>query len=387
MPGGQSLIHFACSLTGSTVETPLRILSLVLALCASQAFAADIVVGQSAPLTGGNAELGNDIRNGALAYFKKVNDAGGIGGSAIKLVSLDDRNDTKLSAENTAKLVNEDNVVALFGYASSTLSVPAMPVVADKKVPFFAPFTGADTIRKQNDFVYTVRATYADEINKIINFWGNLGSTRVTVLHYDDAVGKDNFATVAKVLEKFDKKPVSVAIKRNADVTEANIKDVIASDPSILVVTTLYAPVAQMVKKLKGAGKQYMVTSLSFAGANQIAKALGADAAGISVALTVPTPQQHSIPVVKECSDAWTALGQKDAMSVTALESCIAAKVLVEGMRKAGGAVNRVSLQRSLSAIGRYDTGGYVVDFKPGFRHGGSYVGMAVIRADGGLRS
>ena len=359
----------------------------MLLFAASSAYSADIVVGQSAPLTGGNADLGNDIRNGALAYFKKVNDAGGVAGSQIQLVTLDDKNDARQSGENTGKLLADDSVVALFGYASSTLSVPAMPAVAEKKVPFFAPFTGADTIRKQNEFVYTVRATYADEIEKIINFWGNLGSTKVTVLHYDDAVGKENFATVAKVLEKFGRKPVSVAIKRNTDVTDANIQAVIASDPNILVVTTLYAPVAQMVKKLKAAGKQYMVTSLSFAGASQIAKALGPDAAGISVALTVPTPHSQSIPVVKECTAAWTALGQKEGMSVTALEACIAAKVLVEGMKRAGGSISRASLHRSLSAIGRYDTGGYVVDFKPGFRHGGSYVDIALIRANGEVRN
>lgn len=62
---------------------------------------AEIVVGQSAPLTGGNAELGNDIRNGALAYFRKVNDAGGLAQGRIRLVSLDDKNQTKLSEENT----------------------------------------------------------------------------------------------------------------------------------------------------------------------------------------------------------------------------------------------------------------------------------------------
>src|SRR5690349_19462592 len=173
----------------------MRIFACILLVAAAPAIAQDIVVGQSAPLTGGNAELGNDIRNGALAYFKKVNDHGGVGGQKIKLVTLDDRNDTKLSAENTAKLVEGENPVALFGYASSTLSIPAMPKVQEGKVPFFAPFTGADTIRKQNEFVYTIRATYADEIEKIINFWGNLDSTSVTVLHYDDPVGKQNFET------------------------------------------------------------------------------------------------------------------------------------------------------------------------------------------------
>ncbi len=365
----------------------MRYLLCLLFLVTSLASANEIVIGQSAPLSGGNADLGKDIRNGALAYFKKVNDAGGVNGGKIKLVTLDDKNDTKLSAENTRKLVDEQDVVALFGYASSTLSIPAMPKVKERKVPFFAPFTGADTIRKQNDFVYTVRATYADELEKIINFWGSLGSTRVTVLHYDDTVGKQNFETVARSLGKFGKKPVSVSIKRNEAVLAASVQEIIASDPQIVVVTTLYAPIAQVVKMLKAANKQYMVSSLSFAGASQIAKALGPDAAGISVALTVPTPKQQSIPVVKECVDAWAALGQTETMSVTALESCIAAKVLVTGMKKAGKDISRESLQKSLAALGRVDTGGFVVEFKPGFHHGGKYVDIAVIRLNGELRS
>jgi branched-chain amino acid transport system substrate-binding protein len=364
----------------------MRILCCALLVAAAPTFAQDIVVGQSAPLTGGNAELGNDIRNGALAYFKKVNDAGGLPQGKLKLVTLDDGNDTKLSAENTRKLVTEQNAVALFGYASSTLSIPAMPTVLEHKVPFFAPFTGADTIRKQNEYVYTVRATYQDEINKIINFWGNLGNTRVTVLHYDDTVGKQNFETVANVLKKYDRTPVSVSIKRNAAITDQNVKDAIASDPQVMVVTTLYAPAAQMIKKLKTAHGGTLVTSLSFAGASQLAKALGPDATGVSVALTVPTPRAKTIAVVKECDDAWSAAGQKDPMSVTALESCIAAKVLVEGMRRSGRDLTRASLHRALSALGRYDAGGYVVDFKPNFRHGGSYVGMALLKPNGEVR-
>lgn len=364
----------------------MRILACTLVLAAAPALAQEIVVGQSAPLTGGNAELGNDIRNGALAYFHKVNEAGGLPQGKLKLVTLDDRNDTKLSAENTAKLVKEQDVAALFGYASSTLSVPAMPVVMEYKVPFFGPFTGADTIRKQNEYVYTVRATYADEITKIINFWGNLGNTRITVLHYDDTVGKQNFETVATVLKKFERTPVSVAVKRNAEITEQNVKDVIASDPNVLVVTTLYAPAAQLIRKLKAAGRATMITSLSFAGASQLAKALGPDATGVSVAITVPTPRSKGIPVVKECDDAWVASGQREPMSVTALEACIGAKVLVEGMKRAGKDLTRASLHRSLSALGRFDTGGYVVDFKPNFHHGGSYVGMALLRPNGEVR-
>jgi ABC-type branched-subunit amino acid transport system substrate-binding protein len=362
--------------------------SLVLcSIIATSAGAAEIMIGQSTPLTGGNADLGNDIRNGARAYFEKVNAAGGVNGHKLTLVSLNDKNDTAIAAENTKKLITENNVVALFGYASATLSIPAMPFVKENRVPFFAPFTGADTIRKQNDYVYTVRATYNDEIEKIINFWGSLGSTRVTVLHYDDEVGKQNFETVSRTLQKFNKKPTSISIKRNVDLPDDAVSRIAASDPQIIIVTTLYAPAAQMVKKLRAANRPYPVTSLSFVGASQLAKALGPEAAGISVALTVPTAKTLSVPVIKECTEAWTTLGQKETMSVTAIESCIAAKVLVEGIRKAGKEVTRESLQRSLSAMGRVDVGGYIVEFRPGFRHGGKFVDIAVILANGELRS
>jgi branched-chain amino acid transport system substrate-binding protein len=364
----------------------MRFLACTLLLAAAPAFAEDIVVGQSAPLTGSNAELGNDIRNGALAYFQKINNAGGLPAGKLKLVTLDDHNETAVAGENTKKLLDEYNAVALFGYASSTLSIPAMPAVVEHKVPFFAPFTGADTIRQQNEYVYTVRATYADEIGKIVNFWGNLGSTKVAVLHYDDTVGRQNFDTVAAVLKKYNRTPVSVAIHRNAAISDKNVRDVIAADPNVLVVTTLYAPAAEMVRKLKAANRATMITSLSFAGASQLAKALGPDATGVSVSLTVPTPRSQGVPVVKECGDAWTASGQKETMSVTALESCIAAKVLVEGMKRSGRELTRASLHRSLAALGRYDAGGYVVDFKPSFHHGGSYVGMALLRPNGEVR-
>src|ERR1044072_6630883 len=100
----------------------MRTLACLLLLAAAPAIAQDIVVGQSAPLTGANAELCNDIRHGVLAYLHKVHEDGGVGGAKLKLVTLDDRNETKQSAENTQKLVAEQNVVALFGYASSTLS-------------------------------------------------------------------------------------------------------------------------------------------------------------------------------------------------------------------------------------------------------------------------
>src|SRR5438874_2496786 len=156
-----------------------------------------VLLGQSAPLSGANKSLSDDIRNGALAYFKKINDAGGVNGRRIELVTLDDANDTKRAGENTRKLLEENSVLALFGYASATLSRPALPFVEKDKAPFLAPFTGADPMRAFNKYVYNMRASYADELEKIVDHYAKYGVKRFSIVHYDDVVGKENFSAGA----------------------------------------------------------------------------------------------------------------------------------------------------------------------------------------------
>ena len=369
----------------------MKTLKLTLAVLATAlppfAFAAGptILVGQSAPLTGSNAEIGKDIRDGAIAYFKKVNDAGGINGRQIQLVSVDDKNDRKTAGANANKLVNEQNVVALFGFASATLSLDAMPVVKEKKVPFFAPFTGADAIHKQNSMVFVMRASYADELGKILEHWNSLGADKITVVHYDDEIGNQNFATVERIMKAAGKTATSVKVLRNKDVDKTAIDAIIKSDPHVIVATTLYGTTGQVLKGLREAKRPYNMTSLSFVGPSQLAKAAGPNAYGVSVAGVVPPPTKTLVPVIKECGDAIKKAGIAE-LNYTNLESCIAAKVLVEAMRRSGKEVTRESLYKALASINNYDAGGYLVNFGPEKRHGSNYVELAVISRNGQFR-
>jgi branched-chain amino acid transport system substrate-binding protein len=371
-------MRLAASATGLAAALALTL--------ASPAPAADkILIGQSAPLTGSNADIGKEIREGAVAYFKKVNDAGGVNGRPIELISLDDKNDRKTAGVNAVKLVDEMNVLALFGFASATLSLDAMPIVKEKKVPFFAPFTGADAIHKQNPYVFVMRASYADELVKILEHWTNFGVERVTVLHYDDEIGNQNFATVERIMKAANKKAVGIKLKRNANVEPAQIAAIIASDPQVIVVTTLYQPTAQVLKALKARQLPYNMTSLSFVGPSQLARAAGADAVGVSVAGVVPPPTKTELPVIKECGEAMKKAGVAE-LNYTNLEACIAAKVLVEAIRRTGKDATRENLYRALSGIDHYDTGGYVVSFGPEVRQGSHYVELAVISKGGQFR-
>jgi branched-chain amino acid transport system substrate-binding protein len=340
-----------------------------------------ILVGQSAPLTGANAELGNDIRNGALAYFKKLNDAGGVHGRKIELVSLDDANQVPRAEANTKKLVEEDRVFALFGYASATLSRPALPIVAQHSVPFLAPFTGADPMRVFNKHVYNMRGSYAEELEKIVDHFAPLGVTRFSIVHYDDVVGRENFTAVDRALKKRGLAAVSVASwkDRNKPDIEGGVKEIAKGAPDVVILTTLYKATADFVKVAQRSGLDAQMASNSFPGASPLAKELGRHGHGFIVATVVPPPTKRSLPVVQEYQAAIEKLLGKKENSFTSLESYIGAKVMVEALRRAGPKPTRDGLMQALDALKGYDVGGYEVSFAADNHNGSSFVELTVI--------
>jgi len=343
--------------------------------------ATTITLGQSAPLSGSNQELGQDIRNGALAYFKKLNDAGGVHGRRIELTTLDDANQVPRAEANTKKLVEETGVFALFGYASATLSRPALPIVQEHKVPFIHPFTGADPMRVFDKFVYNVRASYADELEKIVDFFAPLGVKRFSIVYYDDVVGRENLAAVDRALKKRSYETVSKAAfkdRAKPDI-DAGVKEVAKGKPDVVILTTLYKASADLIRAAKKAGFEAQMVSNSFPGASPLAKELGQDGAGVAIAQDVPPPTKRSLPVVKEYQAAIEKqLGKKD-YSFTSLEGFIGAKVIVEALRRAGPKLTRDNFMAALDGMKDFDTGGYLIHFTPTDHNGSSYVELTVI--------
>jgi len=344
-----------------------------------------VQIGQSAPLTGSNAELGNDIRNGAAAYFRKVNEAGGVHGRRIELVTLDDGNTVPRAEANTKKLVEEQGVFALFGYPSATLSRPALPFVEKHKVPFLSPFTGADPMRVFNKHVYNMRASYADELEKIVEHYQSLGVKRFSIVYYDDVVGKENLSAVDRALKARGLTAVShAAFKDRAkpDIA-AGVKEVAAGQPDVVILTTLYKATSDFIKLARQQGMGASMVSNSFPGASPLAKELGGkDGSGVIVATVVPPPSKRSLPIVQEYQAAIEKQLGKKELSFTSMESFIAAKVMVEALRKAGPKLTREAFMAQLDGMKAYDVGGYVVSFAPNNHNGSSFVELTVIGKD-----
>ncbi|MDP2817573.1 MAG: ABC transporter substrate-binding protein [Polaromonas sp.] len=344
------------------------------------------VVGQSVPLSGGNASFGRDIQAGAQAYFKSVNAKGGVGGLPIELVSLDDKNDRKLAGANTQKLLGTNDAVALFGFASATLSLDAMPQAEKAGVLFFAPFSGANPVRKASPVVFTLRASYGDELEKMLAFWTGLGFKQVVVVHYDDEVGKQNLAVVTDYLARQDKKPAAFALQRNTKVSEVQVSQLLKLKPDVIINTVLSGPASEISKQIVAQGKFIPTSSLSFVGAQQYIEAAAEAGAGVSISQVVPNAAS-SLPVVKECAKALKDAGVNQAMNSTHLESCIGAKVLTEAMRRSKKPGDAKALLAAMGSLGSYDAGGFTVTYTANQHHGSKYVELGMVTRDGKLRN
>src|SRR5436189_2267172 len=344
----------------------------------------NILIGQSSPFSGSNKELGEDIREGLQAYFKQVNDAGGVNGRILELVALDDANDAKRSAENARVLREQRGVIALIGYASAPLRLPALPVVEKGKVAFVGPFTGAEPMRSFRRNVYNIRASYADELEKIVDFYTTTGVKKFSVIHYDDAVGKENLAAVEVALTKRGLKAASIGtLKRNQTDLGAAVSDVVKAAPDVVIATTLYKTTGDFIKSAKKAGSGAQFASTSFVGASALAGELGDQGMGVVVSQVVPPYARNSIPIVREYQAAIETSPGKKEYSFTSLESYIGAKVLVEAIRRAGVNPTREGLLKTLDSIQNFNVGGYLVDFSPSNHNGSKFVELTAISKAG----
>ncbi|MEP7298817.1 MAG: ABC transporter substrate-binding protein [Burkholderiales bacterium] len=357
----------------------LAVLMFVLAT-ASSAWSQEIVVGQSVALSGSNADIGRDMRDGALAVFARFNAANPIG-RRVKLVTLDNANKRERATENTQQLLGAQGALALFGYNSATTSIDSLPLAKTANVLFFAPFSGSLVLRSHPN-VFTTRASYKDETLKIIEAKRGMGADKAVILHYDDEVGRSNYEAAASAyVETGSAKPPGVAVKRGAKLDAASADALLKSTAHYVLATTQYGVVSDLLKRASDKGVTMSIAALSFVNPDELAESVGPLARGTMVSQVIPSPRtanQVAVPLVKECAEELKALNGS-SLNYTSLESCISATLLVNALKKAGPKVTRESLLQTMGSLGRMDLNGYSLTYSPTDHRGSSWVELTML--------
>jgi ABC-type branched-subunit amino acid transport system substrate-binding protein len=350
----------------------------------SHASQAQILIGQTAGFTGPVGAGVKETTDGAKLYIDAINAKGGVNGQKIELISLDDKFDPKLAGENARKLIEEQNVAAMFLTRGTPHTEAMLPLLEKYGVPLVGPSTGAMVLHQPvKKHVFNVRATYQREAEKAVTHLSSMGITRIGLVYADDSFGADGVAGAQKgfaaaklqpaVLEKFNRgKP---------DFGPISPKVVQSNAQAIIMVASGQAVVDGM-KAFRAAGSAAQIVTLSNNASSGFIKSLGDNARGVIVTQVFPYERSIAYSMVKEAQELSKAKGTGD-ISPAMLEGFAAAKVLVEGLKRAGAKPTREKIQAALENIRRFDIGGLEVNYSLEDHTGLDFADLSIIGTDG----
>ena len=133
------------------------LLAVVAAGCGSDAANTnEIVIGHYGSMTGSEATFGISTDNGIKLAVEEINQAGGIGGKTIRLITYDDKGDAREAGAAVTRLVSKDNVVAVLGEVASGLSLAGAPICQENGVPMISPSSTNPKVTKVGDMIFRV---------------------------------------------------------------------------------------------------------------------------------------------------------------------------------------------------------------------------------------
>ncbi len=346
--------------------------------------AKEIVIGQTSSFSGA---IGGEVKEqtaGAKLYLDWVNANGGVNGRRIKLESLDDAFDPKRAAQNARTLIHE-GVFALFLTRGTPQNEAILPVLQETGTPLVAPSTGAIILHQPvNPLVFNVRTRYQTEAETAIGQLVSQGITRIAIVHVNDSFGKDGLAGYLLGLKAAKLEPVGVfSYDRAKGDTNAAAEKVIALDPQAIVTAGHSKPLANLVRRVRDAGLTGVsIVTLSNLSSQSFLKDLGDYKYGVIVMQVFPNPQMQLTRISSEMH----RLAENKPGFVTshmALEGFAAAKVLVEGLRRAGKTPTRATFMAGLESLHDYDLGGLKLSYGPTGRSGLNYVEASIVNRRG----
>jgi ABC-type branched-subunit amino acid transport system substrate-binding protein len=276
-------------------------------------------------------------------------------------------------------------VVALFLTHGTAHSLGLIPLLNEFKIPLVAPSTGAmDLHQPVQPWVFNVRAPYQREVERAVRHLLTLGMDKIAIIQVDDAYGNDAVKGACKALEAGKVKPVAHEKYDRAKPDFATMAPKLAAlQPQAVLFLGSGDTVVDGIRKLREAGSQAQIVTSSNNAAAGFIKQMGPYARGTIVSQVFPNERSQSVPLVKEALEL--AAATKGAVEVTPvmLEGFAGARVLVEGLRRAGREPPRASLRSALEGIHKRDLGGLELGFSATRHTGLEFSDIAIIGPDG----
>ncbi len=359
-------------------------------LCVLPARATEIVVAQVADFSASRAALGKAMKAGAEMVFVKVNASGGVGGRSIRFVTLDDQYRPEETVRLLGKVIAEQRPAIILGVlgTANTAALLKAGILERAGIPLIAPYTGADSLRVPvNPWVFHIRASYADEVERIVRHYATLGLTQLAILYENDAFGQFIYSAFEAASKKYPlTHVVPLVIERGSSDMSAVIAELKRANTQGIVIGTAGAPTAEFVKQLGQANLRAFRYALSVNDVSSIIATAGlAYAQGFGQVQVMPDPTAGC--VLRICRDFirdYRQLGDKSMPpSPSMMEGYLAAQLAVAALEHTQGAADGRAVREAIERVGRFDIGGFTLDFSDGRRAGSRYTDLGIVNRVG----
>ncbi len=218
----------------------------------------EIRVGQTLPYSGPLSGFGI-IGKAQEAYFAKINAEGGINGKQVRLISLDDGYSPPKTVEHTRKLVEQDEVMLMFGSLGTATNNAVHRYLNAKKVPQLFVLSGANKWADPKNFPWTMPGMAAYQSEGVVyakHILQTKPEAKIAILAQNDDFGRDYVAGFKRALgDKAAKMIVSeTTYETSAPTINSQLAQLKASDANVLFGVVLGKFTSQMIKGIAEIG-------------------------------------------------------------------------------------------------------------------------------------
>jgi branched-chain amino acid transport system substrate-binding protein len=215
--------------------------------------ATEIKIGNTNGYSGPNSAL-SVVAKLETAFFKMVNDQGGVAGRKINFISLDDGYSPPKTLEQVRRLIEEDRVALLFNTLGTPTNSAIYRYVNEKKVPHLFISSGADKWGDYQHFPWTMgfQPSFRTEAQIYAKYiLKEKPNAKIAILYQNDDLGKDYVAGVKDVLgETFDKMVVTASYEATDPTIDSQVTSLQAADANVLLVAAIAKFAAQAIRKV-----------------------------------------------------------------------------------------------------------------------------------------
>lgn len=342
-----------------------------------------IIIGQTADLSGGMQNIGRDYFTGAKVAFDQANIGDGAGGKRIKFIQLDDAGDPVVAAANAKRLIEDERADLLFGLTSESCveAVANCAAFKNSDIEIFAPVTGIEHLGAKGRAVY-LRPSSAEELVSIMDRMTKLSLSRLAVIHTaSPSMIAARDAAFSGIKERYFELPRAYTLKDSASNAQALVSAVEKDQIQAAVIMADSISAALLIKQLRPRMPALFICLSSTVDVSSVQQIVGQKLAhGLMVSRVVPDPNNGVVPVVMNFKRSLSKY-LDEPPTPAGLEGYIAAQTLLAVLRKAENPRHLASVAQR--RVGMLDVGGWKVNLAN--TRAVETVEMAMVTRDGKL--